>query len=185
MTTKHINRLFIWMLLGLCFFASHQVKAGGIQFNNRISGTQIAAATYVEVQDDIFPVPMNNSAWADGYVIRKAQSQVELGIERNSLATLNQKIVAQVKVRFQGWDGNFNQVAYVEDLEVTYDPRNDRLEKIRDLRVRENVHYAIVQVLDVKIRDENGVQLSIPVPDFLYLENRLDVERIRMNDGLF
>ncbi|MEM7038984.1 MAG: hypothetical protein AAF570_18530, partial [Bacteroidota bacterium] len=165
------GRLLLLLLMILCMH-SPGLKAGQVEWNNRISGSQLAPGAILYLSDDLFPMPMNDPNWYADMDIYSAQSRVSLGIDRLSLKMESVDIDVKVKVRFTGFDKDFNQTVWEDDLLVHYDGnQSGEKEQMLDFRVREGMHYVVVRVLNVTV---SGVATN---PDFIYLESALAVDR--------
>ncbi|MEM6272258.1 MAG: hypothetical protein AAF998_22665, partial [Bacteroidota bacterium] len=181
---RNFSALLRWgtaFVLALCGLAL-SLQAGRIEFNSRLAGSQIAPNAFVYTQDDLFPTGLNNPNWLDGYAVRQSQGELELGIDRSSLV-VEGDFTATVVVRYTAFDRFFNQSTGTETLVVNYDPAGGSSnERIRDLRVRDGVHYAIVEIQQVTISGNVPVGVT---PQHVYLESRIVVDRQRQDDGMF
>lgn len=166
----YLKRYCVYFLLLL--LAVGQVSAKELRFSNRISGVTIAPGAVLFTADDLFPTGLNNPNWDAGYRYYDAHAMAVLGVDRLTLDVEAVDVDVSVVVRISSYDRNFQQSNRLDTLMVHYDgDQTGEVEQIIDYRLTDKALYATVQVLGVTM---NGVP---ELPDFVYLENRVTVDR--------
>lgn len=168
-------RLLLILMLG--GFLAGSVQAGEITFSNRIYGIQIAPGIAQSIKDDLFPsniMAPTAPNWDDDLTIYSAQGRVILGIDRETLHMATTDVDVTVEVNVSGYDAQLNQQFSTKTLTVHYDgDQTGENEQIKDFVIASGLHSVTVQVLSVTV---NG---TATVPDFVYLENQIVVDRTR------
>jgi RHS repeat-associated protein len=156
------------LLMTVLLMMALPAMAGKLQWQQRLTGADLATGSAMDPSEDVFPPPVGM------YKYGQVTDRVTLGLDRRSLATGMVAFEVNVRVQIITTNPAFVSTSVVQDLRITYDPAKGTTDNDVMWVERSGGHIMVVRVLSATAKYGT---LDIPMPDMVYLEGTVEMER--------